>query len=453
MQRVTAPVKRDVGTAVPGILQRKCACGNHAPAGGRCAQCAQHDSKVERSAPHAAYDVGHGAGRPLEPAAQTFFQQRFGRDFSHVRVHTDGAAGDAARGVAARAYTLGSHIVFAPGQYQPTTPAGRHLLAHELTHVVQQGGAVAPAAKARTGAVDSPAEREADHVAQCVVTGAALPAICQRPGPALLQRQSANPAAAPGSSQPQQSCGPDVTDWFFGIMTSAQTDPLVLGIQSRLSGAARVGARYGYSASDVLEGGLVRKLVAAERAAGSPTRTADASSQIAAADPSNQFGRALMAATIPIAGAPEQLMLAAIRGASLTWKSLVETGAVWDFKNNVLSGSRLAAAGCASPCAVPPTLSLCGACYEHDLPGNIFYAYIGRICGFSRNALQLGSQFAELLPSSSGGWDPPEDTAAINLGFGLPTALTRSGLCSAITGAGTALTTRACSTCPVTYSP
>ena len=78
------------------------------------------------------------AGSPLEPALQHDMSQRFGHDFSNVRVHSGAAAEQSARDVSAHAYTAGHNIVFGAGQYAPETHAGRRLLAHELTHVVQQ---------------------------------------------------------------------------------------------------------------------------------------------------------------------------------------------------------------------------------------------------------------------------------------------------------------------------
>ncbi len=68
-----------------------------------------------------------------------FFEPRFGQDFSQVRVHADAVASDSARSIGALAYTVGHDIVFAGGQYAPDNRAGQRLLAHELTHVVQQG--------------------------------------------------------------------------------------------------------------------------------------------------------------------------------------------------------------------------------------------------------------------------------------------------------------------------
>jgi Domain of unknown function (DUF4157) len=81
------------------------------------------------------------SGQPLDAAMRASMEPRFGHDFSHVRVHTDERAAEAAAGFAARAYTLGSDIVFGAGEYTPDTTAGQHLLAHELAHVVQQDGA------------------------------------------------------------------------------------------------------------------------------------------------------------------------------------------------------------------------------------------------------------------------------------------------------------------------
>jgi outer membrane protein OmpA-like peptidoglycan-associated protein len=97
--------------------------------------------------PEAALDeeaAGHTAerdGAPLPQAARGFFKPRFGRDFSHVRVHADGEAASAARAVGARAYTVGRNIMFGSGEYAPNGAEGRRLLAHELAHVVQRSSA------------------------------------------------------------------------------------------------------------------------------------------------------------------------------------------------------------------------------------------------------------------------------------------------------------------------
>jgi len=79
-------------------------------------------------------------GRSLEPATRRFMESRFGHDFSQVRVHTGARAAAAAQAVQAQAFTLGRDVVFGAGQYAPETMRGKRLLAHELTHVMQQSG-------------------------------------------------------------------------------------------------------------------------------------------------------------------------------------------------------------------------------------------------------------------------------------------------------------------------
>ncbi|HLM55850.1 MAG TPA: DUF4157 domain-containing protein [Pyrinomonadaceae bacterium] len=96
------------------------------------------------------HEALNSSGQPLDAQTRSFMESRFGHDFSRVRVHTDARAAESARSVNALAYTVGHDVVFAEGSYAPQTGEGRRLLAHELTHVVQQrGGQDRPAA--RTG--------------------------------------------------------------------------------------------------------------------------------------------------------------------------------------------------------------------------------------------------------------------------------------------------------------
>lgn len=81
-----------------------------------------------------------GAGQPLPESVRNYFEPRFGYDFSQVRVHTDSRAADSAQAVNAKAFTLGQDMVFNNGQYAPEHEEGKRLIAHELTHVVQQNG-------------------------------------------------------------------------------------------------------------------------------------------------------------------------------------------------------------------------------------------------------------------------------------------------------------------------
>jgi hypothetical protein len=90
--------------------------------------------------PASVHEVLRSPGQPLDAATRAYFEPRFGHDFSSVRVHADEKAAQSAHSIHAHAYTAGHDIVFGEGKFAPA-PEGRRLLAHELTHVVQQGGA------------------------------------------------------------------------------------------------------------------------------------------------------------------------------------------------------------------------------------------------------------------------------------------------------------------------
>ena len=90
-------------------------------------------------APPIVHEVLTSAGQPLDSETRDFMELRFGHAFSNVRVHSDAAAAQSARSVNAKAYTVGQNIVFGANRFAPDTREGRRLLAHELTHVVQQG--------------------------------------------------------------------------------------------------------------------------------------------------------------------------------------------------------------------------------------------------------------------------------------------------------------------------
>ncbi|HEU4711214.1 MAG TPA: DUF4157 domain-containing protein [Pyrinomonadaceae bacterium] len=173
-----------------GVLQRKCGCGNHTVSGGQCSECSKkksglqlklavgpvndsyeqeadriadhvlqgparrplsappaqiqcytgHASDNTETAPDSVGRVLSGSGRPLDSALRQDMEQRFGHDFSRVRVHSGPAAAESARELNALAYTVDHNVVFGAGQFNPVAQAGRRLLAHELTHVVQQTG-------------------------------------------------------------------------------------------------------------------------------------------------------------------------------------------------------------------------------------------------------------------------------------------------------------------------
>ena len=121
--------------------------------GRKCTEC--EEEKVQRKEagpqvspadlPASVHQTLRSPGKPLDPESRAFFEPRFGSDFSHVRIHTDAGSAESAQSLAARAYTFNSHIVFGSGEYSPASQSGRHLLAHELGHVIQQ--TTAPAAR------------------------------------------------------------------------------------------------------------------------------------------------------------------------------------------------------------------------------------------------------------------------------------------------------------------
>src|ERR1700690_3701910 len=136
------------GLARGPILQRKCACGQHTQGGAECDECKKGgETKLQHRAittpgpafaPPIVHDVLRSSGQPLDAATRSYFEPRFGQDFSGVRIHADSQTAEAAQAVNALAYTVGSEIHFGAGQFVPTSTAGRRLLAHELAHVTQQ---------------------------------------------------------------------------------------------------------------------------------------------------------------------------------------------------------------------------------------------------------------------------------------------------------------------------
>lgn len=154
-------------------------------------------------------------GWPLDATTRAFFEPRFGHDFSRVRVHADAAAADSARALQAAAFTTGNSLVFGAGRFAPATPDGRQLLAHELTHVVQQKDAPATAANA-VAPTESREEREAAEIGRRALRPDRdlRPAALAEGGPARIYRQPAESAAPTDEADSgEQSEAPD-----FGSM-------------------------------------------------------------------------------------------------------------------------------------------------------------------------------------------------------------------------------------------
>ncbi len=156
MQRY-APV-----VAQPPVFDRLSAAGNMAVQ--RSALGSQ--SASSSIAPPVVDETLRSSAAPLDQPTRSVMESHFGRDFSHVRVHSDDRAAASARAVDASAYTVGQDVVFGAGEYNPQTPRGQQLLAHELTHVAQQGAAARPSGDLQVGPSDDQHEREARQSAR-----------------------------------------------------------------------------------------------------------------------------------------------------------------------------------------------------------------------------------------------------------------------------------------------
>ncbi len=164
-----------------------------------------------------------GGGQALDSGVRARMEPAFGADFSGVRVHTGGEADSLNRSLSARAFTTGQDIFFRQGEYSPGTTSGQELLAHELTHVVQQTGSVQT--KLTVGAPDDEYEREADQVAGQVMRRLASPEGAD-PGQAV----AAEDAQAP--SVRRRLAGPRIQ----GAWTSAGSTSVTNSGTSGLSG-------------------------------------------------------------------------------------------------------------------------------------------------------------------------------------------------------------------------
>jgi hypothetical protein len=173
-ERAMPFVKPRVSPLPPNSHRQLRRCG-----GQRCAARARDDDRLEvrrqrdwgtepLTVPDSVHETLRTPGLPLDPATRAFFEPRFGHDFGRVRIHADARAAESARAVNALAYTAGQDVVFAAGRYAPATLSGRSLLAHELTHVVQQANTRPGNAPVALGPAEDRFEREASAAADVV---------------------------------------------------------------------------------------------------------------------------------------------------------------------------------------------------------------------------------------------------------------------------------------------
>ncbi len=191
------------------------------------------DRTHEGRVPAGVGEVLSQPGATLEGDVRREMEGRFGHDFSAVRIHTDAAAARSAAALDARAYTVGNRIVFGEGGFAPHAQAGRRLLAHELTHVVQQQGASVPQARfLKVGSAGDPAEREAETVADAIAGGGYAGPIGAQP--VALARDGTGSGG--GSATPAAPATPTVALGNFRNSGSTSTEnncplcPKTLGV-------------------------------------------------------------------------------------------------------------------------------------------------------------------------------------------------------------------------------
>ncbi len=222
-----------------GVLQRKCGCGKAAGPSGECEECKKKRESgptLQRKSGHAAapsqssavappivHDVLRSPGQPLDTASRAFMEPRFGYDFSRVRVHSDSRAAKSAEAVNAQAYTVGSNIVFGANQGGTGKVPHQRLLAHELAHVVQQGGRRSGGSLQVAPANDS-AEGAADRAADQALSGGRASNSPKAEG--RLQRMGANPGCTKEQAAVIQQGVFDANSWCKSALKALRAGTL-----------------------------------------------------------------------------------------------------------------------------------------------------------------------------------------------------------------------------------
>ena len=259
-----------------GLLQRKCACGKVAGPDGECEECKKKREPgptLQRKsgqgaapgqsftdAPPIVHDVLRSSGQPLDSGTRAFMEPRFGYDFSRVRVHTDSRAAKSAEAVKAQAYTVGSNIVFGANPGGAGNVSQQRLLAHELAHVVQQGGRQPGGSLQVAPATDS-AEGAADRAADQVLSGGPVPNSTKAEG--RLQRLGANANCSKEQADAIHQGIYDANNWCKKAATALAANPLApatltflqrnFGASGTAANAATIAARLEAGRADMFK--------------------------------------------------------------------------------------------------------------------------------------------------------------------------------------------------------
>ena len=295
-------------------------------------------------------------GKPLPESTRNLFEPRFGHDFSRVRVHTDAKANKLAGAINARAFTTGQEIFFRQGEFRPMTLGGQRLLAHELTHVVQQSGPASLKLKpcfengATINRFGQEEENAAEHSDQELAKTTCALSLQAGQGMTIQRQESQTGTSGTNPVEPRR-CGPDVTDWLINEMNRNMNHSVIRTMREVRWPRYIPGVNIGWTA-----------------------------------------------------------------GALYDFAQLVRGGGPWDFKSH--QGARRAGWWRTTPGRDCPTencdrtVTLCGTCVNYDVPGNIHFGWIGAAAGLRSWLLHFGAGIVQ--PNR---WtDDPRDAAAIEIG-------------------------------------
>ncbi len=415
----------------------------------------------------------------MDAATRRSFESRFGHDFGGVRIHTDDVAARSAHAVDARAYTVGNDIVFGRHFYSPASTEGRGLLAHELTHVLQQRGAARQSGPLTMGDPNAAYEREADAASQRVMSGrtggrvgeASVTSVAR----SMLMRAPLFSSTVDVCRHQLTSRPFKVTDGRLSVTINARwqasdeyegTDPVRCGretyrvtlVQSGVVFDNEYGTRdypTGVPYTRTWEGltpGTYRLVVwtnntnpncclsgTIDVAEGDTT-----AAQAAPADAPKVCGpdvtpwlmdqmetNASSAVVADMREKNDSDMLPYDTVALATWAWLVRTGGEWDFKKDlgVMLGNRTS---CRRNCLGRLySVTIDGQCMTFEAPANIHFGYVGRAAGFSEAFLLWGASTAQVAEARGETQDDPRDVQAIRKGVALFEAGSARGLTKA----------------------
>jgi hypothetical protein len=449
-------------------LQRKLKAGNVALSHGTAIAPAGMPSIV--------HDVVRSSGQPLDSETRAFMEPRFGYDFSQVRVHTTDRAEQSARAVNALAYTLGRDVVFGKGSYLPATSAGRRLLAHELTHVVQQSTAVAETSNPMASDANNNYEPEGEsrrishrsidrdrapvlrRISQSIIMRTPLFSSTLEICHALLKSRTftvsegglsvtANAAWHPvpeweGENPPD--CGSDT----YNVSLTREGWILDTGVADR---EFECGKPFTRTWGNLPKGDyhltiwtgntnptccLGGNISVSQQGASAAENKTDAK-KICGPDVTKWLitrieANAKSEAVAEMKKSNSEDWKGVDLGAVSTWADLVETGGPWDFKKDL--GDAINLAPCRQNCSGKVySVTIDGQCMTYEAPANIHFGYVGRSAGFSERVLLFGASGAQASEGRGETKDDPRDVQAIKKGFelfnaGSPNGLGKSGL-------------------------